>query len=64
MALHTTTLSSDVLDAKRQLVRDNEWLRKVIVGLRESDQIIEKARCCCRESKKLLHRLDIQNHLA
>jgi len=63
MALHTTALSSDIRAAKRQLVADNEWLWKVTVRLRESNEIIEKARCCCRESKKLLHRLDIQNRL-
>ena len=63
MTLHTTVLPSDVLDAKRQLLRDNEWLWKVTVGLRKSDEIIEKARCCYRESKNLLQRLDIQNWL-
>ena len=57
MAIHKTGLSSDVRDAKRQLVADNEWLWKVTIRLRESDEIIEKARCCCKESKKLLHRL-------
>ena len=63
MALHTTVLPSDVLDTKRQLAIDNQWLWKVTIGLRESDEIIENARCCCRESKKLLDRLDIQNRL-
>jgi hypothetical protein len=63
MALHTTSFSSDVLDAKRQLARDNEWLWKVTVSLRESNEIIEKARCCCRESRKLLHRLDSESRL-
>ena len=63
MTLHTTVLPSDVLDAKRQLVADNEWLWKVTVRLRESNEIIEKARCCCRESRNLLQRLDSQNRL-
>jgi len=63
MALHTTNFSADVLDAQRQLVRDNEWLWKVTVGLRESYEIIEKARCRCRECRKLLQRLDIQHRL-
>jgi hypothetical protein len=63
MALHATALSSDVLDAKRQLTSDNEWLWKVTVGLRESHEIIEKARCCCRDSRSLLQRLDSQNRL-
>ena len=63
MALHTTMLSSDVLAAKQQLVRDNEWLWKVTVGLREFDEIIEKAQCCCRDSRNLLQRLDTQNRL-
>ena len=63
MALYTTALSSDIRAAKRQLAGDNEWLWKVTVRLRESDGIIEKARCCCRESRELLDRLDIQNPL-
>jgi len=58
MALHTTALAPDLRDAKRQLVAGNEWLWKITIGLRESDEIIGKARCCCRESKKLLHRLN------
>ena len=63
MAFNTTSLSQDIRDAKRQLVADNEWLWKVTVRLRESNEIIEKARCCCRESRELLDRLDIQNPL-
>jgi hypothetical protein len=63
MALHTTVLPSDVLCAKRQLASDNDWLWKVTVGLRESDEIIEKARWCCRDSRNLLQRLDSQNRL-
>src|SRR5215470_16352035 len=38
MALHATALSSDVLDAKRQLASDNEWLWKVTVGLTACDR--------------------------
>src|SRR5262249_675076 len=63
MALHTTSFSSDVLDAKRQLARDNEWLWKVTVSLRESNEIIQKPRCSSTASRKLLHRLDRESRL-
>jgi len=54
---------TDILDAKRQLVSDNNWLWQLTISLRQSDEIIERGLRCCKESEKLLHDLDNQGHL-
>ena len=56
--MDTTSPPLDVLDAKRQLTSDNEWLWRVVIGLRQSDDIIERGLRCCRESAELLQQLD------
>ena len=50
----------DVRDAQRQLASDNEWLWQVTIGLRQTDEIIERGIRCYKESEMLLHRLDNQ----
>ena len=63
MVLHTTPVLPDVLDAKRQLVSDNKWLWKITIGLRQTDEALERGRRCCMESEKLLHQLYDQSLL-
>ena len=50
----------DVRDAQRQLASDNEWLWQVTIGLRQTDEIIERGIRCYKESEMLLQRLDKQ----
>ena len=57
MVLDTPPDLADVLDAKRQLVRDNAWLWEIMTSLRRSDETIENGRRCCAESRALLRRL-------
>lgn len=52
----------DVVDANRQLARDNEWLWQITIGLRQTDEIIEQG--IRKESATLLHRLDNQDNNA
>jgi hypothetical protein len=54
----------DVVDANRQLARDNEWLWQITIGLRQTDEIIEQGIRCYKESATLLHRLDNQGNNA
>ena len=61
MVLHTTPVLPDVLDAKRQLVSDNKWLWQVTIGLRQTDETLERGRRCCEESEGLLLRLGNQS---
>lgn len=62
MVLHPTP--PDVLDADRQLASDNEWLWQITIGLRQTDEIIERGIRCYKESETLLHRLDGQGNNA
>jgi len=48
----------DVLDAKRQLAIDNEWLWQITIGFRQTDKIIEAGVRCCRESDALLQAIN------
>jgi len=57
MVSHITP-SADVLDAKRQLLKDNEWLWQITIGLRQADKIIEAGVRCCRESDALLQAIN------
>jgi len=52
----------DVRDAHRQLVGDNEYLWQITIGLRQTDEIIERGIRCYKESEMLLHRLDNQGN--
>ena len=52
----------DVRDAQRQLVGDNEFLWRIIIGLRQTDEIIERGIRCYKKSATLLHRLDNQGN--
>jgi len=52
----------DVIDANRQLTTDNEFLWQIIIGLRQTDEIIERGIRCYKESEMLLHRLDNQGN--
>lgn len=49
--------SDNLLGAKRQLAIDNERLWQLAIGLRRSDEIIERGRRCCNESAEPLNRL-------
>lgn len=60
MVFDMTRVVPDVLDAKRQMTRDNELLWRFVIGLRESDEMIEKSRRCCKESAELLNWLHNQ----
>jgi hypothetical protein len=63
MLLNGTPVPADLLDTKRQLARDNEWLWQLTISLRQSDEIIERGCRCFRESEKLLQELDNQSLL-
>jgi len=52
----------DVLDANRQLASDNEYLWRITVGLRQTDEIIEQGIRCYKETEMLLRRLDNQGN--
>jgi hypothetical protein len=52
----------DVIDANRQLTTDNEFLWQITIGLRQTDEIIERGIRCYKESEMLLHRLDNQGN--
>ena len=52
----------DVRDAHRHLVGDNEYLWQITIGLRQTDEIIERGIRCYKESEMLLHRLDNQGN--
>jgi hypothetical protein len=52
----------DVIDANRQLTTDNEFLWQITIGLRQTDEIIERGIRCYKESEMLLHRLNNQGN--
>jgi len=54
-------MQPDVVDANHQLATDNEWLWQITIGLRKTDEIIERGIRCYKESEMLLHRLNNQN---
>ena len=60
--MDTTPIPLGVLEAKRQLASDQEWLWRVVLSLRQSDDTIERGLRCCRESADLLLQLDHGKH--
>jgi len=60
MVSHVIPVPPDLLDAKQQLLKDNEWLWQITIGLRQTDKIIEAGVRCCRESDALLQAINKQ----